>query len=124
MAYPGSPLYTRAVRQGIPLPREWTGYSQHSRDCLPLPTHCLTAREVLQFRDQAFLEYYSNPRYLDMVSRRFGPDTVSQIRNMTSYRLERDLSNGKLEATPVTLPREPPAQPGLTRGLSLQLAHQ
>jgi hypothetical protein len=24
--------------QGVPLPAEWTGYSQHSRDCLPLPT--------------------------------------------------------------------------------------
>src|SRR5262249_29647664 len=29
MAYPGSPLYELAVRQGIPLPQQWTGYSQH-----------------------------------------------------------------------------------------------
>ena len=42
MAYPGSPLYALAVRQGVPLPEKWTGYSQHSRDCLPLPTRHVT----------------------------------------------------------------------------------
>src|SRR5262249_46397051 len=54
MAYPGSALYERAIRQRIPLPEKWTGYGQHARDCLPLPTKYLTAREVLQFRDDAF----------------------------------------------------------------------
>ncbi len=29
------------------------------RDCLPLPTRHLPAREVLRFRDAAFLEYYT-----------------------------------------------------------------
>src|SRR5439155_5317428 len=75
MAYTGSPLYERAVRQGVPLPAQWTGFSQHARDCLPLPTRHLTAREVLQFRDEAFLRYYGNPRYLDMVRSRFGQGT-------------------------------------------------
>ena len=42
MAYPGSPLYALAVRQGVPLPRRWTGYSQHARDTLPLPTRHVT----------------------------------------------------------------------------------
>src|SRR4029077_5687938 len=58
MAYPGSPLYARAVEQGVALPRAWTGYAQHARDCLPLPTRHLTARDVLQFRDDAFVRYY------------------------------------------------------------------
>src|SRR5438034_2943472 len=91
MAYPGSPLYALAVRQGIPLPQQWTGYAQHSTDCLPLPTRYVTAREVLQFRDQAFVTYYTSPRYLDMVANRFGPETVAHIKQMTNYRLERDL---------------------------------
>jgi radical SAM superfamily enzyme YgiQ (UPF0313 family) len=103
MAYPGSPLYDLAERQGVPLPRQWTGYSQHSRDCLPLPTRYLPAREVVRFRDQAFLEYYTSPRYLDLVRERFGPETVEDIRRMTSYRLERDLLNGMLEVPAVTL---------------------
>jgi hypothetical protein len=105
MAYPGSPLYALAVRQGVPLPRQWTGYSQHARDTLPLPTRYVTAREVLRFRDEAFLRYYTNPRYLEMVGRRFGPETVEHIRQMTGYRLERDLLNGKMDVPPVLLPR-------------------
>lgn len=104
MAYPGSPLYARAVRQGIPLPRQWTGYSQHSRDCLPLPTRYVTAREVLQFRDDAFQRYYTSAEYLRMIERRFGLSMVEHIRQMTSHRLERDLLSGRLDVPPVTLP--------------------
>ncbi len=102
MAYPGSPLYQRAVRQSIPLPSAWTGYSQHSRDCLPLPTRYLTARDVLAFRDKAFTRYYTNPHYLEMVQERFGPDMAAHIRQMTSIPLDRDLLNGKME-TPLPL---------------------
>jgi radical SAM superfamily enzyme YgiQ (UPF0313 family) len=98
MAYPGSPLYARAVQQGVALPRKWTGYSQHSRDTLPLPTRYVSAREVLQFRDEAFRRYYTNPRYLDTVRRRFGPETVEHIRQMTEHRLERELLNEPTES--------------------------
>src|ERR1035438_1846803 len=76
MAYPGSPLYDLAVRQGVPLPAAWTGYSQHSRDCLPLPTRYVAARDVLRFRDMAFQQYYTNPHYLKMVEQRFGAEVV------------------------------------------------
>jgi anaerobic magnesium-protoporphyrin IX monomethyl ester cyclase len=110
MAYPGSPLYDLALRQGIPLPGQWTGYSQHSRDCLPLPTRYLPARDVVRFRDEAFLRYYTNPPYLQMVARRFGPETVEHIRQMTGYCLRRDLLDGTLKVPPITLPREEPAE--------------
>jgi radical SAM superfamily enzyme YgiQ (UPF0313 family) len=106
MAYPGSPLYDLAVRQGVPLPERWTGYSQHSRDCLPLPTRYLPARDVLAFRDLAFERYYTSPRYLDRVRRRFGPETVAHIAEMTRYRLERDLLTGTLAVEPTLLPAE------------------
>jgi len=106
MAYPGSPLYARAIRQGIPLPRQWTGYSQHARDCLPLPTKHLAAREVLAFRDGAFMSYHGNPRFLEMIERRFGPETLAHIKQMADHRLERDLLNGKMKVAAVTLPRE------------------
>ena len=91
MAYPGSALYARAIREGIPLPDNWTGYGQHARDCLPLPTKHLAAREVLQFRDDAFQAYYTNESYLEMIESRFGRETVEHIRRMTSHPLERDL---------------------------------
>ena len=106
MAYPGSPLYTLAVNQKLPLPGRWTGYSQHSRDCLPLPTRYLPASEVLRFRDDAFLSYYTNPTYLEMVSNRFGPATVAHIRQMTSHTLHRNLLTGAMNVPPALLPRE------------------
>jgi anaerobic magnesium-protoporphyrin IX monomethyl ester cyclase len=104
MAYPGSPLYEVAVRQGLPLPRTWGGYSQHARDCLPLPTRHLPARDVLRFRDEAFQRYYTAPRYLDMVESRFGAETVSHLADMTSHRLERDLLTGRLDGAPTLMP--------------------
>ncbi|MGL4555522.1 MAG: B12-binding domain-containing radical SAM protein, partial [Gemmataceae bacterium] len=107
MAYPGSPLYELALRQGVPLPAQWTGYSQHSRDCLPLPTRHLPAREVLRFRDEAFQSYYTSPRYVEMVGQRFGPDAVRNLREMTSHRLERDLLTGAMSVAPKLLPAGP-----------------
>jgi len=106
MAYPGSPLYALAIQQNLPLPREWTGYSQHSHDCLPLPTRYIPAREVLRFRDDAFRTYYTAPGYLEMVGRKFGSATVEHLQQMTMVRLERDLLTGKLEVPPTLLPKE------------------
>jgi radical SAM superfamily enzyme YgiQ (UPF0313 family) len=94
MAYPGSPLYAQAVRDGTPLPKAWSGYSQHSRDCLPLPTKHLSAQEVLRFRDEAFQRYFTSPAYLEMVGRRFGDEIVRQVRLMTGHRLDRSMLGG------------------------------
>jgi radical SAM superfamily enzyme YgiQ (UPF0313 family) len=89
MAYPGSHLYTVALQESWPLPNTWTGYSQHSVDMLPLPTKHIPASEVIRFRDQAFQTYFTSPKYLDMVLKKFGPDTVAHIRDMASHKLER-----------------------------------
>ncbi|MCF8506721.1 MAG: B12-binding domain-containing radical SAM protein [Caulobacter sp.] len=91
MAYPGSRLYDLAREQGWAMPEAWSGYSQHSYDCQPLPTETLTAAQVLAFRDQAFHEYFENPRYLGMVGQRFGWDTHDHVREMTRHRLRRKL---------------------------------
>jgi len=90
MAYPGSKLYEQAVREGLPLPETWRGYSQYSRDCRPLPTKHLTSGQVLAFRDYAFDAYYRNPRYLDMIRRKYGLPTARHIVNMASRSLRRD----------------------------------
>lgn len=91
MAYPGSPLHARAVAEGWELPDGWSGYSQHSYDCKPLATEKLSAAEILAFRDRAFTEYFTNPRYLKMVDQRFGADTSRHIRQMTRHTLRRKL---------------------------------
>ena len=89
MAYPGSQLYLRALEQGWPLPESWSGYSQHSVDSLPLPTKYLSAGDVLRFRDDAFQTYFNSPRYLEMITRKFGAETTAQIRVIASHKLQR-----------------------------------
>src|SRR5436305_2749230 len=117
MAYPGSPLYSLALRQGVLLPQAWTGYSQHSRDSLPLPTRYLPARDVLRFRDEAFTRYYTDRGYLDMLGRRFGPEAVAHVQQMTGHRLERDLLSGRLDVPGVLMPADdPPAAQALPLG--------
>lgn len=91
MAYPGSPLYEQAVKAGWALPDSWSGYSQHSYDCKPLPTEKISAREVLRFRDAAFVEYFTNNRYLKMIDQRFGGETSRHVRAMTRHALRRKL---------------------------------
>jgi hypothetical protein len=89
MAYPGSPLYERALAEGWELPQSWGGYSQHAVDSLPLRTRHLPASEVLRFRDDAFHAHFASPRYLGMVRERFGPAVVQEIQAMAAQRLER-----------------------------------
>lgn len=91
MAYPGSRLYDLAVEQGWELPVAWHGFSQHGYDMLPLPTRTLTAREVLQFRDDAFHRYFANPVYLDMVEQTFGAGVRKHLVEMSATRLKRKL---------------------------------
>jgi radical SAM superfamily enzyme YgiQ (UPF0313 family) len=92
MAYPGSQLYSMALAEHWPLPKTWTGYSQHSVDMLPLATKHLPASEVIRFRDHAFQVYFQNAKYLDMIHQRFGPATVEHIREMASHKLERQFA--------------------------------
>jgi len=91
MAYPGSRLYGTALELKWELPDTWSGYSQHSYDAKPLPTKHLSARDVLRFRDGAFLDYFTSARYLHMIKQRFGPETRRHIEAMTRHKLRRKL---------------------------------
>ncbi len=92
MAYPGSQLYTIAQEKGWELPNSWLGYSQHSREALPLRTEHLTSGQVLGFRDYAFDRYFRGPKYLDLVKAKFGLETFDHIRGMTNHKLVRDFA--------------------------------
>jgi len=89
MAYPGSQLYHEAIERGIRLPKQWHDYGQYSEETLPLPTKYLSAEEVLRFRDKAFKEYFSNPRYLEMINKKFGPEVVEHIQDMLKHEIHR-----------------------------------
>jgi len=91
MAYPGSRLFQATEEEH--LPDTWDGVSQHSYETQPLPTKYLSPKEVLQFRDGAFNEYFSNKRYLDMVEQKFGKKVKNHILGMLQIKLERRLLN-------------------------------
>lgn len=92
MAYPGSPLFDEVAKKNPEvLPNKWSGYSQHSFDCTPLPTETLSSRTVLAFRDHAFQTYFEDSQYLDYVRQRFGRHVQAGIEQMTSVPMRRAL---------------------------------
>lgn len=91
MAYPGSKLYEEAVSSGVPMPENWMGFSQYGPETLPLPTRHLSAAQVLRFRDNAFMEYYTRPEYLKMIEDKFGSETLAHIKQITQYKMKRKL---------------------------------
>lgn len=89
MAYPGSQLYRWAIEKNWPLPNDWIGFSQHSVDCLPLPTETLSGGQVLAFRDWAFTNYFTDPRYLNMIRQKFGQGVVDHLQKMSAHQIQR-----------------------------------
>lgn len=87
MAYPGSRLHDE-VDPSV-LPKSWSGYSQHSVDCTPLPTATLSSKDVLRFRDEAHHEFFESDGYLEHIDKKFGSAAVDTVRRMTSVKLER-----------------------------------
>lgn len=93
-AYPGSPLYQQALKEGWKLPETWAGYSQHGYETYPLDSRHVNAASILAFRDEAFNTYFTSAQYLDMIGDKFGYDAVAHIQRMTEHRLRRKLLEG------------------------------
>ena len=89
MAYPGTKLYDQALAQGVALPKNWSAYGQYSPDAQPLATKYVRSREVLAFRDAAFKEYYTSPRYQGMIEKKFGPAAVAFVKKILSFDVPR-----------------------------------
>ena len=90
-ALPGSPMYWQAKKNGWTLPDSFEGYGFLSYESQPLPTKYLSASEVLEFRDQAWNTYFSNPNYLNLVQSRFGQQQRKNVEDMTKIRLKRKI---------------------------------
>ena len=90
MAYPGTKLYDEVKAAGGTLPKEWSGYGQLSPNAQPLATKYLSSKEILAFRDQAFIEYNSSPRYLDMLEKTFGRDARDYVLRILKHKLVRN----------------------------------
>jgi radical SAM superfamily enzyme YgiQ (UPF0313 family) len=93
MALPGSELYKRALESGYELPQNYTGYSFHSEETLPLRTEKLTASQILSFRDNAFKIYHTDPRFLARIKDKFGPSAVHNINETARVTLKRKIIN-------------------------------
>ena len=91
MAYPGSPLHLDARKKNIKLPGTYSGYSQHSYDTQNLPSQNLTAAEILDFRDKAWDKYHTNPKYLNLLEKKFGMNAVNNLKETTKIKLKRKL---------------------------------
>jgi radical SAM superfamily enzyme YgiQ (UPF0313 family) len=94
MAYPGSSLYSQGKEKGLPLPDDeggagWIGYSQHGYESLPLPTNTLSSWEVLDFRDDAFVKYFSQVRFLDSIEKKFGSHAIDHVKSMLDVKIKR-----------------------------------
>ncbi len=95
MAYPGSPLYGIAKKEGWKLPETYAGYSQHSYYTQPLPTKHLSAEQVLAFRDEAWLKYHTYPDFIRLLRDKFGDSAAEETLRSTKIRLKRKILEGQ-----------------------------
>ena len=96
MALPGSPMYYEAKENNWKLPDSYEGYAFLSCDSQPLPTKYLSSKEVLKFSDDAWQKYFTNPKYLDLVEKRFGTQQRENVEEMPHIQLKRKLLGDEL----------------------------
>jgi len=90
-ALPGSPLYYEAKKNAWDLPSTFEEYAFFSYECKPLRTEFCTSAEVLDFRDKAFIKYFSNNTYLDLIEKKFGLENKNNILKMLKIKLKRKI---------------------------------
>jgi radical SAM superfamily enzyme YgiQ (UPF0313 family) len=91
MALPGSELYSLALKNSYDLPQEYSAFSFHSYDTLPLRNENLSAREILEFRDKAYLDYHSSPDFQELIRVKFGQEAVANLMENLKVQLKRRL---------------------------------
>ena len=72
IALPGSQLYKDSYDNNYELPKTYDQFGFHAKRTLPMYNPQLTRREILDFRDQAFIKYHSNENFLNMIESKFG----------------------------------------------------
>ena len=93
IALPGSKLYKDARANNIKLPESYDEFSFHSYNTVNLPTKHLKQGEILNLRDNHFIEYHNDTKYLDKVKKEFGDEAAENIKEMCKIKLKRKLSD-------------------------------
>ena len=96
MALPGSQLYSDALKNNIPLPEKYEEFSFHSYSTKPLPTEYLEAHEILKLRDEKFIQYFTNSKFLEKIGKKFGINAVKNIQDMVKIKLKRKIIEEKI----------------------------
>jgi len=90
-ALPGSPLYFEAKKNNWEMPKTFEEYAFFSYECKPLRTNYCTSKEVLKFRDEAWQKYFTNVTYLKMIEKKFGDESVKNIKSLSEIKLKRKI---------------------------------
>ncbi len=93
MAFPGTGLYSMAIKNNWELPDTWSGYSQMSYTTKPLQTNFLKSEDVLAFRDKSFDKIYKSEKYKSMIKNKFGDEACKFVEDMTKTSLKRKILN-------------------------------
>ena len=88
---PGSEIYKESKSKNLSIPKDYLDFSFHSYTTIPLGTDYLTPAEVLKFRDEAFIKYHTNTKFLKKIKKKFGKIAVGNIENMNKIRLKRKI---------------------------------
>ena len=91
MALPGSSLYKQAKEKGLELPKTYSAFSFHSYETLPLRNEFLSAKDILRFRDNAFVQYHKSKSFLNRIEKKFGKIAVENIIEMLKVKLDRKI---------------------------------
>ena len=91
MPLPGSQVYKDAIESGYVPPKDYIDYSFHSYTTVPVPNEHLTSEEILRFRDEAYIKYHTNPKFLEKVRAKYGDQAVENILNNTKIKLKRNI---------------------------------
>lgn len=90
IALPGSQLYKDSVDNGFELPKTYDQFGFHAKRTLPMFNPQLTRRQILDFRDQAFVTYHSNENFLNMIENKFGKQARENILKSLEVKITRE----------------------------------
>jgi anaerobic magnesium-protoporphyrin IX monomethyl ester cyclase len=91
MALPGSQLFKEALQNGYDLPKTYSGYSFYGYETVCLPTEKLKNWEILKLRDEAFIKYHSDKKFLNRIEQKFGIVQKNNVIKMTKTKLKRKI---------------------------------
>lgn len=87
--YPGTPWFFESVKEGWIPPTTWDGYAQLSVNVKPKGTKTLPPKEVIQFRDYAYENYFQSPEHRAYVTEHFGEWGTKTVNEMLAVKLVR-----------------------------------